>query len=79
MGEHREQRLDQLTRLLVVAIVLVVMFNGLPFWARRVGVLDRPAYAQDLALFCRLPVRGWWLPASCSPVRVEEAGPPQRR
>lgn len=79
MGDHREQRLDQLTRLLVVAIVLVVMFNGLPFWARRVGVLDRPAYAQDLALFCRPPVRGWWLPASCSPVRVEEAGPPQRR
>ena len=77
--EHREQRLDQLTRLLVVAMTLVVMVNGLPFWARRVGVLDQRAYAQDLALFCRPPVRHWWLPASCSPVRVVEDGKLKRR
>jgi hypothetical protein len=79
MDEGREQQLDQLTRLLVVSILLVVMFNGLPFWARRVGLLDRSAYAHDLALFCRPPVRSWWLPASCSPARIVEAGPPLRR
>lgn len=79
MDERREQRLDQLTRLLVVAIVLAVLLNGLPFWARRVGLLDRPAYARDLAQFCRPPVRRWWLPASCTPFRLVEAGPPERR
>ena len=77
--EHRELRLDQLTRVLVVAMTLVVMVNGLPFWARRVGVIDQRAYAQDLALFCQSPVRRWWLPASCSPVRVVAAGRLQRR
>jgi len=79
MDERSEQRLDQLTRLLVVAVVFVVMLNGLPFWGRRVGLLDRPAYARDLFLFCRPPVRSWWLPASCFPFRVVEAGPPGRR
>ncbi|MEB3257565.1 MAG: hypothetical protein VKN83_04500 [Cyanobacteriota bacterium] len=77
--EHREQRLDQLTRLLVVAMTLVVMVNGLPFWARRVGVIDQRTYDQDLAQFCRPPVQRWWLPASCSPVRVVETGGLQRR
>lgn len=79
MDERSEQRLDQLTRLLVVAIVLAVMLNGLPFWARRVGLLDRPAYASDLSKFCRTPLRRWWLPASCAPFRVVEVGPPERR
>ncbi len=79
MDERSEQRLDQLARLLVVAILLALMLNGLPFWARRVGVLDRPAYDHDLALFCRPPVQSWWLPSSCSPFRVVDAGPPQRR
>lgn len=79
LQERREQRLDQLTRALVVAIVLALVLNGLPFWFRRVGLLDRSAYDHDLALFCRKPVQSWWLPASCSPYRVVEIGAPVRR
>ena len=73
-----ERRLDQATRLLVVAMVLALALNGLPFWARRVGLLDRPAYAHDRALFCAKPIHPWWLPASCRPHRVIASGPPLR-
>lgn len=74
MDEQRERFLDQLTRLLVVGIALALVLNGLPFWARRVGLVDSRAYRQEVALFCRAPIQRWWLPATCKPHRIEGGG-----
>jgi len=73
--------LDGLTRLLSTAIVIAVLLNGLPFWARRVGLIERAAHRRDVALFCSRPVQPLWLPASCRPHRLLPAqGPaPARR
>ena len=70
--------LDRLTRLLTLVIAVAVMLNGLPFWARRIGLLERQAYRQDLARFCTSPVQPWWLPASCRPHRIDTTGPERR-
>ena len=70
--------LDRLTRLLTLVIAVAVMLNGLPFWARRIGLLERQAYRQDLARFCTSPVQPWWLPASCRPHRFDTASPERR-
>ncbi|MEY4354872.1 MAG: hypothetical protein RLZZ609_3113 [Cyanobacteriota bacterium] len=78
MAERRERALDQLTRLLVVAMLLAVLLNGLPFWARRVGLLEAQAYGRDLARFCQPPVQRWWLPASCRSFKIPPGPPPIR-
>ena len=70
--------LDRLTRLLTLVIAVAVVLNGLPFWARRIGLLDRQAYRQDLARFCTTPVQPWWLPATCRPHRLDMASPERR-
>jgi hypothetical protein len=70
--------LDRLTRLLTLVIALAVVLNGLPFWARRIGLLERQAYRQDLARFCTSPVQPWWLPASCRPHRLNTTSPERR-
>ena len=70
--------LDRLTRLLTLVIALAVVLNGLPFWARRIGLLERQAYRQDLARFCTSPVQPWWLPASCRPHRLDTTSPERR-
>lgn len=70
--------LDRLTRLLTLVIAVAVMLNGLPFWARRIGLLERQAYRQDLARFCTSPVQPWWLPASCRPHRIDTTSPERR-
>ena len=70
--------LDRLTRLLTLVIAVAVMLNGLPFWARRIGLLERQAYRQDLARFCTSPVQPWWLPASCRPHRFDTASSERR-
>ena len=70
--------LDRLTRLLTLVIAVAVVLNGLPFWARRIGLLERQAYRQDLARFCTSPVQPWWLPASCRPHRFDIASPGRR-
>jgi hypothetical protein len=70
--------LDRLTRLLMLVIALAVVLNGLPFWARRIGLLERQAYRQDLARFCTSPVQPWWLPASCRPHRLDTTSPERR-
>jgi hypothetical protein len=75
MDEGRERWLDQATRALVVAMALAVLLNGLPFWGRRVGLLERQAYRRELALFCQPPLRSWWLPATCRPHRLVMLGP----
>lgn len=61
--------LDGLTGLLSAVVVIAVLLNGLPFWARRIGLIERAAYGRDVALFCRRPVQPLWLPASCRPHR----------
>ena len=61
--------LDRITRLLTLVIALAVVLNGLPFWARRIGLLDRQAYSRDVAVFCSPPVQPLWLPATCRPHR----------
>jgi hypothetical protein len=61
--------LDRITRLLTLVIVLAVALNGLPFWARRIGLLDRQAHGRDLSLFCSPPLQPLWLPATCRPHR----------
>lgn len=78
MDERRDRWLDGATRWLVVAMLLAVLLNGLPFWARRVGLLDQQAYGQDLVQFCQAPVIRWWLPASCRPARLMGSDPPFR-
>ncbi|MFN9546269.1 MAG: hypothetical protein ACK6AD_04245 [Cyanobacteriota bacterium] len=81
MNERISRRawwLDQATWLLVVAVMVALALNGLPFWARRVGLLDRAAYARDLALFCAKPPPAWWLPATCRPHRLITSGAPPR-
>lgn len=70
--------LDRLTRLLTLVIALAVVLNGLPFWARRIGLLERQAYRQDRARFCTSPVQPWWLPASCRPHRLDTSSPERR-
>lgn len=70
--------LDRFTRLLTLVIALAVVLNGLPFWARRIGLLERQAYRQDLSRFCTSPVQPWWLPASCRPHRLDIASPGRR-
>jgi len=67
--------LDRAARVLAVALVLAGLLNGLPFWLRRVGLIDRTAYARELAIYCRAPIQSWWLPRSCSPYH---RGPGQR-
>jgi hypothetical protein len=59
--------MDRSARVLAVALVLAGLLNGLPFWLRRVGLIDRTAYARELAIYCRAPIQSWWLPRSCSP------------
>ena len=59
--------LDRSARVLAVALVLAGLLNGMPFWLRRVGLIDRTAYARELATYCRAPIQSWWLPRSCSP------------
>jgi hypothetical protein len=61
--------LDRAVRVLALALVLAGLLNGLPFWMRRVGLIDRTAYAQELATYCRTPLQSWWLPRSCEPHR----------
>jgi hypothetical protein len=78
MDERRERRLDQATGWLAGLLVLAVALNGLPFWARRVGLLDRAAYARDGGLFCAPPPPAWWRPATCRPHRLVDPGPPPR-
>ena len=67
--------LDRAARVLALALVLAGLLNGLPFWMRRVGLIDRTAYARELATYCRTPIQRWWLPRSCSPYH---RGPGQR-
>ena len=67
--------LDRAARVLAVALVLAGLLNGLPFWLRRVGLIDRTAYARELATYCHTPIQRWWLPRSCSPYH---RGPGQR-
>jgi hypothetical protein len=62
--------LDRAVRVLALALVLAGLLNGLPFWMRRVGLIDRTAYAQELATYCRTPLQSWWLPLSCNPYRT---------
>jgi len=69
--------LDRTTRLLTLVIVLAVVLNGLPFWARRVGLLERQAYGRDLSLFCRPPLQPLWLPATCRPHRQPDRSAPE--
>jgi hypothetical protein len=78
MDERRERRLDQATALLVVVVAVALALTGWPFWARRVGLLDRAAYRRDLALFCATPPPSWWVPATCRPHRLAAPGPPLR-
>lgn len=78
MDEKRERRLDQATGLLVALLALAVALNGLPFWARRVGLFDRDAHARDVARFCVPPPPAWWRPATCRPHRLADPGPPPR-
>ena len=78
MDERRERRLDQATWLLVAVIALALALNGLPFWARRVGLLEPVAYGRDLARFCAKPPPTWWVPATCRPHRLAASGPPPR-
>lgn len=65
-----ERRLNRATALLVVLIALAVVLSGLPFWSRRVGLIDRQAYGQDLTRFCVSPLQPIWLPATCRPHRL---------
>ena len=51
--------------------------NGASFFLRRIGVIDSARYQADLSTFCRLPVRSWWLPASCHYRRVLSEQPLQ--
>lgn len=78
MDERRDRWMDQATRVLVVLIVAAVLLNGLPFWSRRVGLLDHQAYAQDLERFCHPHLHPLWLPASCRPHRLSDRGVPIR-
>ena len=68
---------DRITRLLSLVIVLAVVLNGLPFWARRIGLLEREAYNRDLSGFCRPPLQPLWLPATCRPQRPDSASAPK--
>jgi hypothetical protein len=73
---------DRMTRVVVGAMILAVVLNGLPFWMRRVGLVDRQAYTRDVSLFCTAPLRPLWLPATCRPHRLapgEDPSRPRRR
>jgi hypothetical protein len=61
--------LDRAAQVLALVLVLACLLNGLPFWMRRVGLIDRKAYALELAAYCRTPMQSWWLPRSCTPYR----------
>jgi hypothetical protein len=56
---------------------LAVVLNALPFYLRRIGVIDPFAYGQELARFCADPIQHWWLPASCHAYRLVNTGPQQ--
>jgi hypothetical protein len=75
--------LDPAATLLAAAVVVATLLNGLPFYLRRIGLIDRAAYLADLARFCRPPIQHWWLPASChfrkllalQPLRLDRIDP----
>lgn len=58
-------------------MVLAVVLNALPFYLRRIGVIDPVAYGQELARFCSGPIQHWWLPASCHAYRLVNTVPRQ--
>jgi hypothetical protein len=76
--ERRERRLDQAAGLLAALLAVALALNGLPFWARRVGLFDPAAHVRDGALFCSPAPPPWWLPATCRPHRLVAPGPPPR-
>ena len=68
-------RIDRLAWLISVAIVVATLLNGLPFYLRRIGWIDREAYRHDLMRFCLEPINHWWLPATCHYRRVLDVDP----
>lgn len=67
--------MDRLACFISAGIVLTTILNGLPFYLRRIGWIDREAYLRDLMRFCLEPINQWWIPASCHYRRVLEVDP----
>jgi hypothetical protein len=60
-----ESRLNGRALLLVVAVVVAWVLNGLPFFLRRIGVIDAAVYQQEVARFCPASIQSFWLPVFC--------------
>lgn len=56
---------QKVSKVLLFSILLATYLNGLPHFLRRIGILDRSSYLQDLSIFCVEPIWKLWLPASC--------------
>jgi hypothetical protein len=71
-----ESRLNGRALLLVVAVVVAWVLNGLPFFLRRIGVIDAAVYQQEVARFCPASIQSFWLPVFCptSPLSTLQPG-----